>query len=82
MLYWTHILRSSPFHYNHGVVWFLSHKYILNTMNITNAKIKKKSQSRLFKPKPARASLISVRFTMQSLQAYGSFLGIVNFIHL
>ena len=24
---WTHILRSSPFHYNHGKEWNFSHKY-------------------------------------------------------
>ena len=37
--------------------WFFAHKYILNTMNITYAKIKKKSLSRFFKSQPARASL-------------------------
>ena len=56
-LYWTHILRSPPFHYNHGEVWFFAHKYIRNTMNIKYAKIKKNSRSRFFKRQPARASL-------------------------
>ena len=56
-LYWTQILRSPPFHYNHGEVWFLSHKYARNTMNITYAKFKKTSRSRFFKLQPARASL-------------------------
>ena len=56
-LYLTHILKSPPFHYNHGEVWFFAHKYIRNTMNIKYAKIKKNSRSRFFKRLPARASL-------------------------
>ena len=52
-------MRSPPFHYSHGEVWFSSHKNNRNTMNITYAKIKKKSRSRFFKPQPARASLMN-----------------------
>ena len=55
MLFWIHILRSPPLHYDHGEVWFFPHKYTRYTMNITctYAKIKK-----IFKPQPPRASLM------------------------
>ena len=46
--YWTHILRSPPFHYNHNEVCFFSQKNTRNTMNITYAKIKKKITEPIF----------------------------------
>ena len=58
-LYWTRILRSPPFHFSHGEVWFSSHNNTRNTMYITFANVKKNSRSRFFKPQPARASLIA-----------------------
>ena len=57
MLHWTRILRSPPFHYNRGEVWFFAHRYTRNTINITYAKIKKNSRSRFLQPQPARAFL-------------------------
>ena len=57
-LYWTHVLRSPPFHYNHGEVWF----FYINILGIPwilqMQKFKKNSRSRFFKPQPAQASLI------------------------
>ena len=60
MLFWIHILRSPPLHYDHGEVWFFPYKYTRYTMNITctYAKIKKKPRSWFFKPQPPRASLM------------------------
>ena len=50
------VLSSPRFHYNQDEVCFSPHKYIRITMNITYAKLKKKSRSRFLKPQPARAS--------------------------
>lgn len=38
-LYWTHILISLPFHFNHSEMFFSSHIYNANIMNNTCAKI-------------------------------------------
>ena len=49
MLYWTHIKRSPPFHYNHVEVWFF-HINILGMPRIliTYAKIKQKFTEPIF----------------------------------
>ena len=66
-LYQTKILRSPPFHYSRGEVYFFSHKYSQNTFSITyitHTKIFKNSQSQFFKSQPARASLIYICLTL------------------
>ena len=61
-LYWTHILRSPPFHYNHCEVFFFKHKYTRNIMNITYSKVKKKARSRLFKPQQIYLFIVNKQF--------------------
>ena len=58
---------------------FFSHKYTLNTINITYTEIKKKSRSRFFKPQQARVSLIFKNKLHTRLLCYLDQLGLLQY---